>query len=102
MTVTIAEMQYMSIKELSAARWRADAAVTVWLIFGMYGLVDFLVGVGLIGDRAATYSTADVVLGICLTIYSFVRAYANIKAEQRLRAALHQARAARPILDRYR
>lgn len=102
MTVSTAEMQYMSIKELSAARWRADAAVTVWLIFGMYGVVDFLVGVGLIGDRAASYSTVDVVLGIPLTIFAFLRTYANIKVEQRLRTALHQARAARPIIDRYR
>lgn len=104
MTVTSAEMQVMSIRELAAARWRTNAALVGWLYLGYRAIVGFLRLVGVLAPYrdVVVPHPAAVILGVLAIIGSALGAWDNYRALKLLRATLHAARAARPLLERYR
>lgn len=85
----------MSIKELSAARWRAEVAAVVWGLAGLAQIIDVF-------RDAADQRWASAALNAALATVCVWRCWRNDSAATTIRKMIHLARIQRPLLDRYR
>lgn len=97
--ITAAEANHMSIKELAAARWRAEAMMVLWTLVALDSALDVYRDMFRPPYEPSWWAVTGNVVGV---VYGIYRVYRNNEASEMIRRCLHALRSSRSIVDRLR